>query len=266
MADAWAGDVRIGYEDRGSGEPALLFLTGWCSSLERWQRVAELAAARRRVVSFDWRGHGSSDTDPNDFGVAEQVEDALAVVEAAGLDTFVPCAASHSGWVAIELRRRLGDRVPALVHADWMLVEPSERYMEVIRQLDSDEWATARDTLFAIWAAGVDTPEIRAPIAVMNEHGDAMWRRSGREIGASYAEHGSPLETFQRFGPPVPVLHVYGQPPDPAYLELQERFAAEHDWFSVVKVDATTHFAMIERPEEVADAIESFVATEAEGA
>ena len=72
-----------------------------------------------------------------------------------------------------------------------------------------------------------------------------MWRRSGREIAASYAAR-SPLEAFRALGPPVPVLHVYGQPPDPDYLELQERFAAEHDWFSVLKLDATTHFAMID--------------------
>ena len=31
---------------------------------------------------------------------------------------------------------------------------------EVIRQLDSEEWPEARDTLFTIWAAGIDTPEI----------------------------------------------------------------------------------------------------------
>jgi pimeloyl-ACP methyl ester carboxylesterase len=149
--------------------------------------------------------------------------------------------------------------VPRLVHADWMLAVPSEPYMDVIRQLDSDEWAQARDTLFTIWAAGVDTPEIRRVLEVMNRHGEEMWRRSGREIGASYAENVSPFEAFQRLDPPVPVLHLYGQPQDPAYLELQERFAGEHDWFAVRKLDATTHFAMIETDAEVADAIEEFV-------
>jgi pimeloyl-ACP methyl ester carboxylesterase len=259
MAETNASGVRIEYDDRGSGEPALLFLTGWCSSRQRWEKVVDLAAARRRVLSFDWRGHGGSDSAPSDFGVDEMVEDALAVVEASGAETFVPCAASHSGWVAIELRRRLGERVPRLVHADWMLAVPSDRYMEVIRQLDSDEWPEARDTLFRIWAAGVDTPEIRRVLGVMAEHGEEMWRRSGREIGASYARGGSPFEAFAALDPQVPVLHVYGQPYDPEYLELQRRFAAEHDWFSVLKLDATTHFAMIEAAPEVADAIESFV-------
>jgi pimeloyl-ACP methyl ester carboxylesterase len=260
MPKADASGVGIEYDDRGSGEPALLFLTGWCSSKERWDKVAEIESVRRRVLSFDWRGHGGSDDSPGDFGVEEMVEDALAVVEASGVETFVPCAASHSGWVALELRRRLGEQVTRLFHADWMLAVPSERYMEVIRQLDSDEWPQARDTLFTIWAAGVDTPEIRRVLGVMNEHGEEMWRRSGREIGASYARGGSPFEAFSALEPSVRVRHVYGQPQDPAYFELQRGYAAEHDWFSVEKLDATTHFAMIEAAPEVADAIEGFVA------
>ena len=259
MPDARADGVRIHYDDEGSGEPALLFLTGWCSSRERWGKVAEATAARRRVLAFDWRGHGSSDSAPDDFGLEEQVADALAVVEASGVERFVPCAASHSGWVALELRRRLGDRVPCLVHADWMLAVPSERYLEVIAQLDSDEWPEARDTLFRIWAAGVDTPEIREVIAVMNRHGEDMWRRSGREIGAAYAREVSPFEAFAKLDPPVPVLHAYGQPQDPEYLELQRRYAQEHDWFTVEKLDATTHFAMIETASDLAEAIERFV-------
>ncbi len=260
VAEARAGNARIAYEGRGQGEPALLLLTGWCSSTGRWAKVASLASEHRRVVSFDWRGHGESGPAPGDFGVEELVEDALAVVEASGIDRFVPCAASHSGWVAIELRRRLGDRVPALVHADWMLTVPSARYMDVIAQLDSDEWATARDTLFRIWAAGVDTPDVREVLGVMAEHDDEMWRRSGREIGGSYERNVSPLDVFAALDPPVPVLHLYGQPPDPEYLAVQERFAAEHDWFRVVRVDATTHFAMLEAAPEVAAAIEAFVA------
>jgi pimeloyl-ACP methyl ester carboxylesterase len=258
VPEARANGIRIEYDDRGSGEPALLFLTGWCSSRERWARVAELAAARRRVLAFDWRGHGGSDPAGGDFGLEELVEDALAVVDASGVETFVPCAASHSGWVALELRRRLGDRVPGLVHADWMLAVPSERYMDVIRQLDSREWEIARDTLFRIWAAGVDTPEIRDVLGVMDRHGEEMWRRSGREIGASYAHETRPLDAFERLEPPVPVLHAYGQPHDSEYLELQEGFAAGHDWFTVLKLDATTHFAMIDTAQELADAIEAF--------
>jgi hypothetical protein len=52
---------------------------------------------------------------------------------------------------------------------------------------------------------------------------------------------------------------VYGQPRDPAFLAAQERFAGEHPWFTVENLPGTTHFAMIETPDQVAEVIEKFV-------
>jgi pimeloyl-ACP methyl ester carboxylesterase len=264
MAIAEAEGVRIAYEDRGAGEPALLCLTGWCSSKERYEHLAPLLARSRRTLTFDWRGHGASQRDVGDFGTEEMVEDALAVLAAAGIDRVVPVAASHAGWVAIEVRRRLGpERVPKVVHMDWMVVEPSERYMDVIRMLQSERWPEARDTLFAIWRAGVETAEIDRVIETMRDQGGDMWMRSGREIEAAYARgFGSPLAAWARLAPePTQVLHVYGQPRDEAYLQAQRDFGREHSWFVVQQVPAVTHFAMVETAQRAADAIEAFVAS-----
>ncbi len=256
-----ADSLGLGVDDLGEGEPALLLLTGWCSSRERWAKAAPLLAEHRRVVSFEWRDHGESRAAGGDFGTNEMVQDALSVIDAAGLQTVIPCSASHSGWVAIELRRRLGDRIPAIVHLDWMVQEPSSAYMELIAELqDPDRWPHARDTLFDIWCAGVHDDSIDAAIEVMRRQDAEMWMRSGREIDASYRRAGSPLRALSAF-PTVPaVRHVYGQPPSPEYLEAQEQFATEHDWYSVHRLDARTHFSMIEAPGEVAGEIERVAA------
>ena len=109
--------LTISYDDRGSGEPALLCLTGWCSSKARYDHLVPLLAEKRRTLAFDWRGHGDSQRDVGEFGQEEMVADALGVIEVSGIEQVVPVAASHSGWVAIELRRRLGaERVPKIVH------------------------------------------------------------------------------------------------------------------------------------------------------
>ena len=87
-----------------------------------------------------------------------------------------------------------------------------------------------------------------------------MWMRSGREIEASYRRHGSPFRALAAFDPPPTVLHLYGQPPSTEYLEAQQQFAAGHEWFTVRRVEARTHFLMIERPNEVASEIERVAA------
>lgn len=257
-----AQTLGLGVDDLGQGEPALLLLTGWCSSRERWAKAAPLLAEHRRVVSFEWRGHGESQPAAGDFGTNEMVEDALSVIDAAGLQKVIPCTASHSGWVAIELRRRLGDRIPAIVHLDWMVQEPSSVYMDLISELqDDDGWPHARDTLFEIWRAGEESEAIDAAIDVMRRQSAEMWIRSGREIEASYRRAGSPLRALSAF-PTVPaVSHLYGQPATPEYLESQQRFAEEHDWYSVQRLDTRTHFSMIEAPDEVASEIERVAAT-----
>jgi pimeloyl-ACP methyl ester carboxylesterase len=252
--------ARLGVDDLGEGEPALLLLTGWCSSRARWALAAPLLAVRRRVVSFDWRGHGDSARAEEDFGLEGLVEDAETVIAAAGLQTLIPCTASHSGWVAIELRRRLGDRVPAIVHLDWMVTEPSAAYMRLIGELQSERaWRDARDTLFEIWRAGDERRGIGDALSVMKQQESAMWMRSGREIEASYRRHGCPLRALSELDPPPHVLHVYGQPDTGEYLDAQLQFASEHSWFGVRQVPARTHFSMIETPSDVAAAIEEFV-------
>ena len=261
MPTANADGLRIEYSDTGGGGLPLLCLTGWCSSRTRYDRLVTLVAQSRRVVSLDWRGHGQSERPHGDFGTEGQANDALAVVEAAALNRFAVASASHSGWVAIELRRRLGDRVAKIVHMDWLVVEPPEPYLALIRALQSEEtWAEARDNLFEIWRGGLENVEVDDAIAVMNRQEAEMWMRSGREIEAAFASNGSPLRALSALDFKPPVLHLYGQPRDPAYLEVQQAFAAENEWFEVRQVNARSHFSMIEAPDETAAAIEPFLA------
>ena len=264
MPTAYADGLRIEYFDTGEGAGdglPLVCLTGWCSSRARYDRLVPLAAKSRRVVSLDWRGHGQSERQHGDFGTDGQVNDALAVVEAAALDSFAVASASHSGWVAIELRRRLGDRVAKIVHMDWLVVEPSEPYLALIRKLQSEStWEEARDTLFDIWRGGLENVDVEDAVAVMDRQGAEMWIRSGREIEAAFARNGSPLRALSALDVQPPVLHLYGQPRDPTYLERQQAFAAANDWFEVRQVSARSHFSMIETPDEVVAAIEPFLA------
>ena len=71
----------------------------------------------------------------------------------------------------------------------------------------------------------------------------------------------SPLRALEGFDTPLPVLHIYAQPGDAAYWDSQQFFAKSHPWFSAKRVNALSHLPMLEAPEEVAEVIESFVAS-----
>ena len=256
--------LTISYDDRGSGEPALLCLTGWCSSKARYDHLVPLLAEKRRTLAFDWRGHGDSQRDVGDFGEEEMVADALGVIEAAGVEQVVPVAASHSGWVAIELRRRLGpERVPKIVHMDWMVIQPSEPYMALLHAMDTPEgWPDARETLFTIWRAGSDAPEIQSRDRRHARAGrrdvDALWPRDRSRIRAEQ-QPAADVRADGSLRRRESCIST-GSLQDPAFFQAQEEFAARHPWFQVERVPAQTHFAMVETAKEAAGAIEAFVA------
>lgn len=253
--------LPLAFDDVGDGEPALVMLPGWAVNRTLFRPLLPLLANNRRVVSLDWRGHGASAYPGGDFGWEELVDDALAVIDAAQITRFVPVAQSHGGWIAVELRRRLGpDRVAGVVVCSWMILGAPPPFFDALDSLqDPERWQNERDQLLQRWLGGADAPALRRHAEEMAAYPFEMWARAGREITRSFRAEGTPLEAISRLGVPTPTLHLYAQPSDHAYLEAQQAKAREHDWFRVQRVDGATHFPMLEDPHTVAGAIESFM-------
>lgn len=255
------GNVTISYEDLGHGEPALLLIPGWASSRAAFAPLEPHLAKSHRVLSLDPRGHGRSTRDVPDFGLAEVVDDAQAVIEQSGAHSVIPVALSHAGWAAIELRKRLDDRIPKIVFLDWIILDPPPPFLGALGALQSEStWREVRDQLFSMWLAGTNHPQLSEFLREdMGSYPFEMWARAGREIAKAYRENGNPIRALSALRPPVPVLHIYAQPPDPGYLDAQKTIAANEPWFHVEKLDAQTHFPMFETPEHLAGVIERFV-------
>lgn len=248
------------YDDLGEGEPALLLLPGWASSRRVFVPLVPELAQSHRVLSVDLRGHGDSRRDVSDFGLADVVDDTVAVIEKSGARTVVPVALSHAGWLALELRKRLGDRIAKIVVLDWIVLDPPPPFLGALDALQEEtSWQHVRDQLFSMWLAGTDNPQLSHFLSTdMGSYPFEMWARAGREIAKAYAANGNPLKAFAMLQPPVPLLHIYAQPDEPAYLDAQKEFAASHPWFQVVKLPARTHFPMFETPSDLVNAINSF--------
>lgn len=240
MHTAHCGNLTISYEDSGAGEPALLLLPGWCASRAAFDELAVRLAKGHRVLSMDWRGHGGSSAAEGDFGSEELVADALAVIAASGAKHIVPVATAHAGWVAIELRRRLGSRIAKLVLVDWIVGDPPPPFLGALAAMQIPNRALeVRDGLFGMWTQGVEHPGVLRYVRQdMGSYPATMWSRAGREIAGAYAREGSPLRA----------------------LAAQESFAAEHPWFAVRRLDARSHFPTIEVPDQMQEPIERFVA------
>ena len=87
--------TRIYYDDRGTGEPVLLCLPGWCVHHTMFVPLAERLSAHHRVLAMDWRGHGKSQASDRDFGEAEMLADALTVMQVSGAQSVIPITQAH---------------------------------------------------------------------------------------------------------------------------------------------------------------------------
>jgi 3-oxoadipate enol-lactonase len=83
--------------------------TGW------WRTVPVLRDVGLRVIAFDNRGVGRSERPPGPYTVADMAEDAVSVLDAAGVQTAHVYGISLGGMIAQELALRHPDRVGALV-------------------------------------------------------------------------------------------------------------------------------------------------------
>jgi len=78
--------AKIWWEELGDGEP-LLLIHGLGSSLEMWCGIDEQLGTHHRVVRFDNRGIGRSDIPDGGYTLAQMARDAVAVLNAAGMET-----------------------------------------------------------------------------------------------------------------------------------------------------------------------------------
>ena len=76
--------IKLVFEDRSAGKPALVFVHGTSCNRSFFAPQAEHFARRHRVVSVDLRGHGESDKPPGPYPIAAYADDIAYIVGAGG--------------------------------------------------------------------------------------------------------------------------------------------------------------------------------------
>jgi pimeloyl-ACP methyl ester carboxylesterase len=114
VSTALADGTRIEYEVQGAGEPVLL-VHGLGYARWGWEPIADRLSTDFLVVSFDNRGIGESDVPPGPYTVAQLAADAVAVLDAAGLERVGLVGASLGGMVAQQVAIAYPERVEKLV-------------------------------------------------------------------------------------------------------------------------------------------------------
>jgi DNA-binding SARP family transcriptional activator/pimeloyl-ACP methyl ester carboxylesterase len=112
---------RLAYQELGDGPAQLVIVPAYAGHLEiRWEEPRLSHFYRRlarsaRVVLYDKRGTGLSDRDTGIPGLREQVDDVLAVMDAAGVERATLFGNLDGGAIALLTAATHPDRVEAVV-------------------------------------------------------------------------------------------------------------------------------------------------------
>jgi len=133
--------VKIIYSVYGKGEPALVFVHGWCGNRAVWYKQVPYFARKYRVIVLDLAGHGASGRQRKDYTQEAFGQDVAAVVKAAGVNKAILIGHSMSGTVILEANRLIKDKVAGLVAIDTLenferVITPDEKkaYLDPIKK------------------------------------------------------------------------------------------------------------------------------------
>lgn len=126
--------VRTYFEDAGAAGPPVLFYTGFADPLEvaKSSRLAGALSGEFRLIFADHRGQGGSDKarEPSAYALARRVADAVAVLDALGIERAHFLGSSWGARLGFALGEYAPDRVLSLVLCgnqpyEWELESPT---------------------------------------------------------------------------------------------------------------------------------------------
>jgi 3-oxoadipate enol-lactonase len=118
MPFAQGQGARIHYEIEGPEDgPVLLLSNSLGTDLGMWSPQMPSLAARYRVLRYDSRGHGRSEAPEGPYTIDMLGQDAVAVLDAAGVKRALFCGLSKGGmvgqWLGVNAPNRVGRLVLA---------------------------------------------------------------------------------------------------------------------------------------------------------
>jgi len=248
MARIERDGVGIHYEVNGTG-PAVLLSHGYSATCRMWDGQVAALSASWRVITWDMRGHGQSDS-PDDQGLyseAHSIADMAAVLRACGETRAVIGGLSLGGVVSLGFHLRHPEMTRAL-----MLFDTGPGFRDETARATWN--ARAMQRALDLEARGIAALGARAETRA-DEHRDvAGLARAARGMLVSTGDH-----LIRSLGTiAVPTLVLVGSE-DTNFLAATDYMARKIPKATKVVVEGAGHAANLDQPEAFNQAVRAFL-------
>lgn len=111
--------LSVSYHDIGREDaPAIVLIHGFPLNKSMWAPQLDLLKDNFRVIAYDVRGHGNSETGSQDFSIDLFVNDLLCLIETLGLQRVILFGFSMGGYIALNAIENFPDRFDGLILSD----------------------------------------------------------------------------------------------------------------------------------------------------
>ena len=266
---------RIAYLDEGSGE-AIVLLHGLAGSSETWRSLIGPLSRKYRVVAPDLLGHGNSTKPRTDYSLGalsvliRDVLDELGITRA----TFV--GHSLGGGIAMQFVYQHPDYVQRLVLINSGGLGPDVGMLLRLASLPGAELVLPVIAAKRLLAPGERVWSLMRKAGIESPRGEEMWRHYRslsdgptrqaflRTVRGVIDHRGQAVSALNRLNTRMnfPVMAIWGD--RDAMIPVAHAYAAQQIRPDV-RVEVLTdvgHFPHAERPGEVAELIEDFIASD----
>lgn len=252
--------TQLYYEEAGEGQ-SLLFVHGMCGDASVWADQVRRLSPHFRCVTYDRRGHSHSPLGQVAQRTVElHADDAAQLIMELGLAPCIVVGSSGGARVAVDLVRRYPRLVKgaALSEPPLTALDPDGGKAFVTHMKPAIDAAVARggpraavDAFFEIICPGLWR-------ALPEERRDNPYRANAAEL---FGDLAMPLYQISRADLAqihVPCLVIRGSESDPELRTIAGIVAESIPGAHLVELQGSGHVTYFEKPEEFADAVESF--------
>ncbi|MCI0588536.1 MAG: alpha/beta hydrolase [Planctomycetes bacterium] len=251
-----ADGVPIGYDVRGRGGAALVFVHGWCGDRSYWRNQVGEFSSDHRVVTLDLGGHGASGANRKAWDFSALAGDVVAVVERLDLPGVILVGHSMGGPVSLLAASRMPGRTIAVVGVDTIhdaeFETPAGWLEEAARSLDADFRTSMRGFVGPMFEEGGD-PSLPEWVCARAE-------RTDRTAALAL------LRAFQAYdakaalaGAEVPVRCINAAAKPPRRMATAVATNRKYADFDAILLERVGHFPHLERPREFNAALRAVI-------
>ncbi len=252
---------RIAYRfDGPEGAPVLLLSNSLGTTMEMWAPQMAAFTQRFRVLRYDSRGHGQSDSPVGAYSMDRLGRDAVLLLDAVGVERADFCGLSKGGmvgqWLGVRAPERLGKLILANTSA---YMGPPSGWQSRIDGVLKDGMAPLAETSIARWFTS-DFPS-RAPEAVAAIREMLLASDPSGYAGCCAAIRDMDLRPTAALVAPSTLVIAGSQDPSTSVEDGRWLAQSVKDG-RLLEIDAA-HLSNVERPDDFGSSVIAFLTVQA---